>query len=44
MDYDLLLYDVTSAYFEGEAKGNPQVQRGYCKKGPPGFAGEAVEV
>ena len=23
LDYDLLLYDVTSTYFEGEAEGNP---------------------
>ena len=23
LDYDLLLYDITSTYFEGEAKGNP---------------------
>ena len=23
-EYDLMLYDVTSTYFEGEAKGNPQ--------------------
>jgi hypothetical protein len=29
LDYDLLLYDVTSTYFEGEAKGNPLAQRGY---------------
>ena len=30
-EYDLLLYDVTSTYFEGEAKGNPQAQRGYSR-------------
>ena len=28
LDYDLLLYDVTSTYFEGEAKGNKLAQRG----------------
>jgi hypothetical protein len=31
LDYDLLLCDVTSAYFEGEAKGNPLAQRGYSR-------------
>lgn len=31
LKYDLLLYDVTSTYFEGEAKGNPQAQRGYSR-------------
>ena len=31
LDYDLLLYDVTSTYFEGEAKANPQAQRGYSR-------------
>ena len=30
-EHDLLLYDVTSTYFEGEAKGNPQAQRGYSR-------------
>lgn len=24
LEYDLLLYDVTSTYFEGQAQGNPQ--------------------
>ena len=33
LDYDLLLYDVTSTYFEGEAKGNAQAQRGYSRDG-----------
>ena len=28
LDYDLLLYDVTSTYFEGLCEGNPQAQRG----------------
>jgi hypothetical protein len=31
IEYDLLLYDVTSTYFEGMAKGNPQAQRGYSR-------------
>jgi len=31
LDYDLLLYDVTSTYFEGEANGNPKAQRGYSR-------------
>ena len=35
LDYDLLLYDVTSTYFEGEANTNPQAQRGYSRDGRP---------
>ena len=35
LQYDLLLYDVTSTYFEGEAKGNPQAQRGYSRDHRP---------
>ena len=31
LEYDLLLYDVTSTYFEGEAQGNPLAQRGYSR-------------
>ena len=31
LKYDLLLYDVTSTYFEGQAKGNPLAQRGYSR-------------
>lgn len=31
LDYDLLLYDVTSTYFEGEAARNPQAKRGYSR-------------
>jgi len=31
LQYDLLLYDVTSTYFEGLAQGNPQAQRGYSR-------------
>lgn len=31
LDYDLFLYDVTSTYFEGEARMNPLAQRGYSR-------------
>lgn len=31
LEYDLLLYDVTSTYFEGQANGNPKAQRGYSR-------------
>jgi transposase len=30
-DFDILLYDVTSTYFEGEAKRNPQAARGHSR-------------
>jgi transposase len=33
--FDLLLYDITSTYFEGQAKANPQAQRGYSRDGRP---------
>lgn len=33
--YDLLLYDVTSTYFEGQAQGNPQAQRGHSRDHRP---------
>lgn len=33
--YDLLLYDMTSTYFEGECLGNPQAQRGYSRDHRP---------
>ncbi len=29
--YDLMLYDVTSTYFEGECQANPKAQRGYSR-------------
>ncbi len=35
LDYDLLLYDVTSTYFEGEAVANPLAQRGYSRDHRP---------
>jgi len=31
LKYDLLLYDVTSTYFEGQCLGNPIAQRGYSR-------------
>jgi len=31
LDYDLLLYDVTSTYFEGAAQANALAQRGYSR-------------
>ena len=31
LDYELLLYDVTSTYFEGQAKANPLAQRGHSR-------------
>ena len=34
-DLDILLYDVTSTYFEGEAKRNPQAKRGYSRDHRP---------
>lgn len=33
--YDLLLYDVTSTYFEGQMKINPQAQRGHSRDHRP---------
>jgi transposase len=35
IEYDLLLYDVTSTYFEGEAEKNPQAKRGYSRDHRP---------
>lgn len=35
LDYDLLLYDVTSTYFEGQCRGNAQAQRGYSRDSRP---------
>jgi hypothetical protein len=31
LDYDLILYDVTSTYFEGQAQGNAMARRGYSR-------------
>ena len=33
--FDFLFYDITSTYFEGHAKGNPQAQRGYSRDKRP---------
>jgi transposase len=35
LEYDLLLYDVTSTYFEGECQANPMAQRGYSRDKRP---------
>jgi transposase len=35
IQYDLLLYDVTSTYFEGQCKSNPLAQRGYSRDQRP---------
>jgi transposase len=35
LHYDLLLYDVTSTYFEGQCRGNPLAQRGYSRDSRP---------
>jgi transposase len=35
LKYDLLLYDVTSTYFEGQCQGNPMAQRGYSRDKRP---------
>jgi transposase len=35
LPYDLLLYDITSTYFEGQAARNPQAQRGYSRDHRP---------
>ena len=31
VDYDLYLYDVTSTYFEGQAKSNPSARHGHSR-------------
>ena len=35
IEYDLLLYDVTSTYFEGQAQANPLAKRGYSRDHRP---------
>ncbi len=35
LEYELLLYDVTSTYFEGECKGNSMAKRGYSRDSRP---------
>ena len=35
LKYDLLLYDITSTYFEGECAGNPMAKRGYSRDRRP---------
>ena len=33
--FDFMFYDITSTYFEGSAKANPQTKRGYSRDGRP---------
>jgi len=35
LKYELLLYDITSTYFEGQCQGNPLAQRGYSRDSRP---------
>ena len=35
LEYDLLLYDITSTYFEGECLRNPMAKRGYSRDNRP---------
>ena len=35
LQYELLLYDVTSTYFEGQCHGNPQAKRGHSRDSRP---------
>jgi hypothetical protein len=34
-DFEVLLYDLTSTYFEGETEQNPKARRGYSRDGRP---------
>src|SRR5947209_4330175 len=34
-DFEVLLYDLTSTYFEGEMEENPKAKRGYSRDGRP---------
>jgi transposase len=34
-DFEVLLYDLTSMYFEGEMEQNPKAKRGYSRDGRP---------
>ena len=35
LKYELLLYDITSTYFEGQCRSNPMAQRGYSRDSRP---------
>lgn len=35
VDFEVLLYDLTSTYFEGEMEQNPKAKRGYSRDGRP---------
>jgi transposase len=34
-DFEVLLYDLTSTYFDGEMEENPKAKRGYSRDGRP---------
>ena len=34
-DFEVLLYDLTSTYFDGEVERNPNARRGYSRDGRP---------
>ena len=44
ISYDILLYDITSTYFEGDAEKNPQAKRGHSRDHPAtgGIASKSV--
>jgi transposase len=42
--YDLLLYDITSTYFEGTGASNPQARRGYSRDSRPDCAQVCVAL
>jgi hypothetical protein len=35
ISYELLLYDITSTFFEGQAGRNPQAKQGYSRDSRP---------
>lgn len=43
-DFEVLLYDLTSTYFEGEAEGNAKAKRGYSRDGRPDCAQVVIAV
>ena len=43
-DFEVLLYDLTSTYFEGNAEGNAKAKRGYSRDGRPDCAQVVIAV
>lgn len=43
-DFEVLLYDLTSTYFEGDAEGNAKAKRGYSRDGRPDCAQVVIAV